>query len=117
MRSADDALRQTTEAKELAKKKAMGEIDSFQHTPAEHEMFGIFQHIDERVASATKRGELTTQVNVLEILGRRWSNRKLERVTRLLRDLGYSVDLSSSSNPENERMFLEWGPSKKTGED
>lgn len=117
MRSADDALRQTKESKDAAKTKAMAEIDSFQHNSEEHEMFGIFQHIDERVATATQRGGSATDVGVPNILGRQWSHRKLDRVTSLLRDLGYFVDLSMSSNPENERMFLEWDPSKKTEED
>ena len=69
----------------------------------------IFKKVEENFHGGSNHADF----NLDKLMGKgRWRGAVQQKLTNILRDLGYKVDYSCSSNEYNETLYLSWKKSK-----
>ena len=65
----------------------------------------IFRKVEENFHGGSNHADF----NLDKLFGKgNWRGSRQQQLTNILRDLGYKVDYSCSSNEYNERLYLSW---------
>ena len=105
--TAEQAAMAAAQARALKRQQAVDEIATLEEKDGL--LFDGLQVIFRKVEENFHGGSNHADFNLDKLMGKgRWRGAVQQKLTDILRDLGYKVDYSCSSNEYNERLYLSW---------